>query len=603
MLRKIILPTIIGLLAAGFWLSPAFKEISAGVAIFLFGMLSLEEGFRAFTGGVLEKLLRNTTDKLWKSLGFGFVATALMQSSSLVTVITISFVSAGLISLNSAIGIVFGANLGTTTGAWLVAAFGLKVSISAYAMPLLVFGIILIAQKASEAKGCGYILSGVGFLFLGIHHMKGGFDSFKSSIDLMAYSVEGYPGVFLFVLIGMMATVVMQSSHATLVLIITALGANQITYENALALAIGANVGTTITAIIGSLGSNVEGRRLAGAHLIFNLGTAFVSIGLIYQLTIAVDLIGNRLGIAADNYTLKLAIFHTLFNGLGIALMLPFMKPMIRFLQRTIHPRTHRRAQSRYLNEAANGLPDTAIEAVRKETLHLFDNASSIIAGGLSLKLEEILSNRPLPETIARSSAPIPLDINFEYTENVKSLYAEIVQFISRAHASMTQEQAEELFLLRAAGRDIVDAIKDTKHLQKNISIYLRNENDHIRKEYDQIRHHLASILQELNNVRKHGSETAAILSLDSLKIAMKEYDKDLNIRLNSLIRNDLISPAMSISLMNDSGYAYDVTKDLVQMGEVLFSTSESGIREAERSAFLDNNELDELIEDSASQN
>ena len=158
MLRKIILPTIIGLLAAGFWISPEFKEISAGVAIFLFGMLSLEEGFKAFTGSVLEKLLRNTTDKLWKSLGFGFVSTALMQSSSLVTVISISFVSAGLISLNSAVGIVFGANLGTTTGAWLVAAFGLKVSISAYAMPLLVFGIILIVQKASEVKGCGYIL-------------------------------------------------------------------------------------------------------------------------------------------------------------------------------------------------------------------------------------------------------------------------------------------------------------------------------------------------------------------------------------------------------------------------------------------------------------
>ena len=149
MLRKIILPVIFILLAYGFWISPDFKEIAAGVAIFLFGMLSLEEGFKVFTGGVLEKLLKKTTNKVWKSLGFGIVSTSLMQSSSLVSVITISFLSAGLIPLISGVGIIFGANLGTTTGAWLIAGLGLKVKISAYAMPMLVFGIILIFQKVT----------------------------------------------------------------------------------------------------------------------------------------------------------------------------------------------------------------------------------------------------------------------------------------------------------------------------------------------------------------------------------------------------------------------------------------------------------------------
>ncbi|NOQ80566.1 MAG: Na/Pi cotransporter family protein, partial [Gammaproteobacteria bacterium] len=137
MIRKIFLPTILFVLAYGFWVSPDFKEISSGVAIFLFGMLFLEEGFKAFTGGLLEKLLQKTTNKLWKSVSFGVVSTTLMQSSSLVSVITISFLSAGLISLAAGIGIIFGANLGTTTGAWLIAGFGLKVKISAYAMPML----------------------------------------------------------------------------------------------------------------------------------------------------------------------------------------------------------------------------------------------------------------------------------------------------------------------------------------------------------------------------------------------------------------------------------------------------------------------------------
>ncbi|MGB5338410.1 MAG: Na/Pi symporter, partial [Gammaproteobacteria bacterium] len=121
MLRKVLLPTILLILAYGFWISPNFKTIAAGVAIFLFGMLSLEEGFRAFTGGTLERILRRTTSNTWKSLGFGVISTTIMQSSSLVSVITISFLSAGLITLTAGIGIIFGANLGTTTGAWLIA--------------------------------------------------------------------------------------------------------------------------------------------------------------------------------------------------------------------------------------------------------------------------------------------------------------------------------------------------------------------------------------------------------------------------------------------------------------------------------------------------
>ena len=597
MIKKIILPTIFAVLTYGFWISPDFKEIAAGVAIFLFGMLSLEEGFKAFTGGVLERLLRKTTDKLWKSLSFGIVSTTLMQSSSLVSVITISFLSAGLIPLTAGIGIVFGANLGTTTGAWLVAGLGLKVKISAYAMPMLVFGVILIFQKTKGLKGIGYILSGLGFLFLGIHHMKEGFEAFKETIDLTTYAVEGYPGVFLFALIGLAATVVMQSSHATLVLIITALAARQITYENALALAIGANIGTTITAIIGSLGSNVEGRRLAGAHLIFNLVTAIVAIAMIFQLTHLVDVVSAWFGIGSEDYTLKLAVFHTIFNLLGVLLMLPFINVMVRFLQGIIKPRRRVEGQPRHLHTATFELPDTAIEAVRLETLHLYDNASAIIAGGLSLNLTEILSERPIGEVIAKSRKPLDFNIEENYDGSVKGLYGEIVQFISRAQASLSPAQSDELFLLRAAGRDIVEAIKDTKHLQKNLSHYLGSANQAIRKEYDQIRASLAQVLRQLDEVRKQGGDSAAVLSLDSLKIAMKEYDRDLDYRLNTLIRENLISAPMSISLMNDSGYAYHVTKNLVQMGEALFSTGDKSLREAERSISLDSGEVDEMLE------
>lgn len=596
MIRKILLPTILLVLAYGFWVSPDFKEISAGVAIFLFGMMSLEEGFRAFTGGLLENLLRRTTDRLWKSLSFGVITTTIMQSSSLVSVITISFLSAGLISLAAGIGIIFGANLGTTTGAWLVAGFGLKVKISAYAMPMIVFGVILIFQKSKELKGIGYVLTGLGFLFLGIHHMKEGFDAFKDSIDLKAYAVTGYPGIFLFTLLGLIATVVMQSSHATLVLIITGLAAQQITYENALALAIGANIGTTVTAMIGAMSANVDGRRLAGAHLIFNMVTGALAIVMIYQLTDIVDLVSGRLGIANDNYALKLAVFHTLFNGIGVLVMMPFVNPMVGFLEKTLKPKSRTIAQPKYLNKASIDFAETAINAVRKETLHLYDNAFDIIAGGLRLKPELIRSDQPLAEIINTAGSQGPIDIDAQYNQNVKGLYSEIVDYISEAQSSMNPEQTEELFALRSAGRDIVEAIKHTKHLQKNLDRYLVSTNSSIRNEYDSIRLQLVTVLRGLELVREHGDDSATILSLDELKVEMDESDALLDGTVDSLIRNNLISAEMATSLMNDSGYADNVMSKLINMGQVLFSTGDINIREAERSLSLEEDEIDEAL-------
>lgn len=596
MLRKIFLPSILLVLAYGFWISPDFKEISAGVAIFLFGMLSLEEGFKAFTGGLLENMLRRTTDKLWKSLSFGFVTTSIMQSSSLVSVITISFLSAGLISLAAGIGIIFGANLGTTTGAWLVAGFGLKVKISAYAMPMIVFGVILVFQKSKELKGIGYVLSGLGFLFLGIHHMKEGFDAFSGTLDLTKFAVDGYSGVLLFTLLGLIATVVMQSSHATLVLIITALAVQQITYENALALAIGANVGTTVTAILGAMSANVEGRRLAGAHLIFNIVTAALAIGLIYQLTHVVDIVSGWLGIGHDNYTLKLAVFHTLFNLMGVLLMTPFINPMVKFLEGYIKAKPRAVSQPRFLHESALEFTDTALKAVRKETLHLYDNAFEIIAAGLRLQPGLVHSDMPIEELIRTANRGDPIDIDERYNVRIKGLYGNIIDFISQVTMDMTVAQTEELFELRTAGRDIVEAIKDIKHLQKNLDVYMVSNNPRIREEYDAIRLQLATVLRGLSLVREQGDDSAAILSLDNLKSEVDYSEAKIISTVDELIRNNRISPEMATSLMNDSSYAYNISSKLVEMGEALFSSGSPDLRDAERSIALEDDEIEAVM-------
>lgn len=599
MVRRLLLGSVFIVLAYGFWLSPNFKEIAAGVAIFLFGMTSLQDGFKAFTGGLLENLLKHTTDKLWKSLSFGVISTALMQSSTLVSLVTISFLSAGLISLVAGIGIIFGANLGTTTGAWLVAAFGLKVNIAAYAMPMLVFGVILLFQSSKILKGLGYVLAGIAFIFLGIHYMKAGFDSFQNSFDLTAYAMTGYRGVLLFTAIGMLATVVMQSSHATLVLIITALAVGQVTYENALALAIGANLGTAITALIGALGANIDGKRLVVAHLIFNLVTAAVAIIFIFQLVEVVDWISDLLTIDDDNYTLRLAVFHSIFNSLGILLMLPLLSQLERLLKALLPEKARCTAQPRYLHKASIELSDTVIEAVRKETIHLYDNAFDVIATGLRLPPDDVRSNTHL-KTLLRNHHPKhvePVDIEELYSDTIKALYSSIIEYISTALPEMTSEQADQLFSFRTAGRDIVEAIKDSKHLQKNLTRYAKASNPYLRQEYDNLRLNLATFLQELEAIKKSSEDEPLLLSLDSLRLQMKDNDNILSNRLESAIRTKKISSEQAISLMNDSNYVYEVTKSLVKMGEVLFSNESDEIKEIERALQLEDDELSTLLD------
>lgn len=596
MLKKALLPAIFIILAYGLWVSPDFKEIAAGVAIFLFGMLFLEEGFRAFTGGILERLLKNSTDKLWKSLSFGIVTTTIMQSSSLVSVITISFISAGLITLVAGIGIIFGANIGTTTGAWLIAGFGLKVKISAYAMPMLIFGIILAFQKSKYLMGIGSVLAGLGFLFLGIHHMKEGFEAFRGSFDLAAYAVPGYAGLFLFAGIGTLATVVMQSSHATLVLILTALAASQITYENGLALAIGANVGTTITAIIGALSANVEGKRLAGAHLIFNLTTGVIAILFISQFVMAVDYLSAQVGIANDDYTLKLAVFHTLFNLVGVLVMVPFINTLANFLSKAFAAPADDIIEPRYLNDAAIEFPDTVLESVRKETLHLFDTAFEVMAHGMNLHRTQILESEDLEKTINEDREVIEFDLEGLYEKKVKVLYGAIIDFISRSQANLPSVFSESLYRIRQAASDIVESVKDVKHLRENTTLYMMSDNELMRVEYNKLRYRMASILKEVHLLRRTKVEELESMGLDVLRIELEQNVNELGETVNELLRDGQITPYMATSLLNDSAYATDVSRKMISSAQAMMASHDVLVAEAEEEIMLDAEDIEKLV-------
>ncbi|MBT8348257.1 MAG: Na/Pi cotransporter family protein, partial [Sulfurovum sp.] len=499
------------------------------------------------------------------------------------------------------IGIVFGANIGTTTGAWLVAGLGLKVKISAYAMPMLVFGVILIFQKSKSLKGLGYVLAGLGFLFLGIHYMKDGFEAFKDTINLASYAVTGYKGLFIFTGIGIFATVVMQSSHATLVLIITALAAGQISYENALALAIGANIGTTITAILGAMSSNIVGKQLAGAHLIFNGVTGLIAIVFIHQLMYSVDSISAYVGIANDDYALKLAVFHTIFNVIGVLVMLPFINKLVTFLESVLNEETSKSDfdfdHAKYLNDSVLELPSTSMAAIIRETKHLYENAFEIITHGLNLKRSNIVSTMTLDEVIKDAYTKNSVNIDEFYNRRIKGIYGEIIDFSAKAQSNMSPADIEVLYKLKLANRDLVEAVKDTKHLQKNLIKYSQSTNVHIKEQYDLIRKGLAELLRNINIVATTDEEDVILLLLSKAKVHTEKYDIVANGTIDRLIRERLITNEMATSLMNDSTYAYDISKNLIAMAEVTFSDRNSNVVSLNEEMAMNDEEIKEILE------
>ncbi|MFP4207360.1 MAG: Na/Pi cotransporter family protein [Wenzhouxiangella sp.] len=569
------LPLIVALALLGWALlvSPSISEIAAGIAIFLFGMLILEQGFRTFTGGFLENLLKHATNRLWKGLAFGAVASTATQSSSLVSVITISFLSAGLLGLAQGISVIFGANLGTTSGAWLMAGLGVRIDISTYAMPLLAFGIILVFNHSRALKGTGYVLAGIGFLFLGIHYMKTGFEAYQQGIDLARYAVEGVPGLLLYLLLGIVATVVMQSSHATLILTITALSAGQMGYENALAVSIGANVGTTITALIGAAGANIAGRRLAAAHLIFNLSTGLIALVFIQGFVLAVEMISSWLGMASDNHTLKLALFHTLFNLTGIVIMVPFIQQLVRLLETRMKPKPATLDAPKFISKTMLDTPAAALEATRRELLRLFRRAFSLIAEVLNYESGQLRQGVSRARLEAPPGRTHLVDVDERYRQTIKPLHGLILDYLARLPVS--GQRARQLVMLRIAAQDLVEAVKDAKHLHKNMIRSLSSGNQDLRGEYLAIRANLGHLLQELD--RMAAQAEAADGELD-LELALSELDTEIEAgdivrsgRLDELIRQRRISPEQATSLMNDTAYSYRIAKNLMAMARATF--------------------------------
>ena len=567
-------------LAWSFWYSSGWLVLCAGLAMFLFGMQNLEQGLKSLAGGKLEGWLSKSTATSFKGLLFGTAATFVLQSSTLVSLLTIAFLSAGLITLAGSIAVLFGANLGATSGIWLLAMAGQNLSMAPLAMPLLVFGVLL-GFSGDKGKAIGRFLLGISLIFLGIDEIKQGFSSF-GDLNLDRYSADGMQGALLFLGVGTLITVVLQSSHATLMLTLAALANQQLELPQALAIAIGSNVGSAVsTAVMGMIGTARVGQRLAVAHVVFNCTTAVIAFLLLSPLTWGVVQATAMFG-HGSNMLIQLALFHTLFNVLGVLVFWPWQKQLARALERwmpdpqepevLIATHTEQVAQTtraRYLRPAALQTVESASSAVSKELQHMGRLGLEVVGHALYTQTTDF-STEPQREDPQLRERLQHQAINADklYQTHIKSVYADLLEFMGSMVLPLEPAQQDFWHSSQVAASKLVEAVKDAHRLQRNMYKYLQGtEESAARSSYLELRLHMLTTLRDMRALSvSDAPEHQWQQQLQMLDERVAAFEGQFRKHLFASIRGGLLDSLTASSLMNDLGFAQSIIAGLRQV-------------------------------------
>lgn len=350
--------------------------LAGGLGLFLIAVGMITQGLKVAAGRQLRGILQHWTGTRLRSIGSGVLITALAQSSSAVTVATIGFVNAGILQLRQALGVIFGANLGTTLTGWLVAVVGLEFRIEHFALPLIGLGVLLRVSGTGTRRGAlGEALAGFGLFFVGIDILRDAFAGLAASVTLPQLSASGAPlELLLLVGIGFLMTVLTQASIAAIAIILTAVSGDALPLTSAAAMVIGANIGTTSTAALAVIGATANAKRVAAGHILFNVMTGAIALAILPGLLWLVNELGAELGLAAVP-AMILALFHSVFNLLGVLLMLPFTNRLAMFLEGRFRTAEETEGRPRYLDKNVLTTPPLAVDALTHELQRVLDIA------------------------------------------------------------------------------------------------------------------------------------------------------------------------------------------------------------------------------------
>ena len=365
-------------------------NILGSLGIFLYGMKVMSEGIQKVAGNRLRSILSYMTQNRFAGVLTGFITTCLVQSSSATTVMVISFVNAGLLTLVQSIGVVMGANIGTTLTGWLVSILGFKFKITTIALPAIGIGLPLIFSKLNNRKNIGEIFVGFGLLFLGLKFLKESVPNIKDNPEILeflsAYTDLGIISLFLFIAVGVILTIVVQSSSAAMTITITMAFKGWIDFPTAAALVLGENIGTTITAYLASINANYHAKRTARAHMIFN---AFGVIWMILSFNIFIQMIdyivpGSYL--EPNNIPIHLSMFHTMFNLINVFLLIWFVPQIASIVKKMIKPTDEEKKAEyklEYFSTHVQPTPEISLLEAKKEVAYMSSITNQFISEAL----------------------------------------------------------------------------------------------------------------------------------------------------------------------------------------------------------------------------
>ncbi len=387
-------------------------RIMGSLGVFLYGMRVMSDGIQKVAGKRLKSILNYMTRNPVTGVLTGFLITSLIQSSSATTVMVVSFVNTGLLTLIQAISVVMGANIGTTITTWIVSLVGFKFDIASIALPVIGIGLPLIFSKRRRRRDIGEILIGFGLLFIGLMFLKNCVPDIKDHPEtlefLRKYTGLGFLSYLIFVFVGSILTIVIQSSSAAMAITVTMVYLGWIDYYTAAAIVLGENIGTTITAYLASLGTNVNARRAARAHFLFNLfGVFWISLIFRYFADFVL-IIAPWDSAVKSNYPLDLALFHTLFNIANTLIFLPFTVKFAKLVEYIVKPKPRDIEVEYSLQYISTGLQDTAdfnllearreINKMAQITLDMFNIFMDVFGHPTSKMGDEVLQVRKLEQ-------------------------------------------------------------------------------------------------------------------------------------------------------------------------------------------------------------
>lgn len=449
-----------------------FLRLIGSLALFLYGMKIMSEGLQKFAGDSLRRILTAMTTNRVTGVLTGVLITALIQSSSATTVMVVSFVNAGLLTLTQSIGVIMGANIGTTVTAWLISALGFKVNIAAFALPLLAFALPLFFSGKSSRKSIGEFVFGFAFLFMGLQSLKANAPDLGANPEMLAfvqnYTDMGFFSIILFLFIGAILTMIVQASAATMAITLIMCANGWIDYHLGVALVLGENIGTTITANLAALTGNTQARRAALAHLVFNVFGVMWVLVLFYPFTNAVSWFVTHVMKVSDPavaVSFKLAAFHTAFNISNTFIMIWFVSLIEKTVCTLIKPKVEdEEYRLRYITGGMLSTAELSILQAHKE-ISLFAERTARM-----FNMVKELFYEKNEETFLKTYSRI------EKYENISDrMEIEIANYLTEvSEGRLSSESKEEIRIMLRAVSEIESIADSCNNLAR--SIKRRNE-------------------------------------------------------------------------------------------------------------------------------